>query len=129
MISDWDPSKWIIYLLHHYTPLVPTIASTPSSSILKAQAAVLRAEADRLLQSLPAHHRATPIDELPIWTANEAMKQHGGCAVDLVGEDEWMRRRRVLILIDDAFIDVGGYLEEHVSLVLSPSIGFDPVLI
>ncbi|KAK4058273.1 hypothetical protein OIO90_000430 [Microbotryomycetes sp. JL221] len=38
---DWDPSKWIIYTLHHLTPLVPKVYQTADYEILKARAHVL----------------------------------------------------------------------------------------
>lgn len=115
MTSDWDPSKWIIYLLH-LTPLVPSVARTPSSSILKAQASILRAEADRLTSSIPAEQRAKSLADLPRWSKEEAMARHGQWVVDYVGEEEWRRRRMVLLLIEGCLVDVGGYLDEHVSL-------------
>ncbi|KAI5475934.1 hypothetical protein MNV49_000709 [Pseudohyphozyma bogoriensis] len=46
-VLDWDPTKWTIYLLHHFTPFIPSIKQTPTSEILKAQAHVLSVRAHR----------------------------------------------------------------------------------
>lgn len=110
VISDWDPTKWIIYFLHVYTPLVPLIARTPESAIKKAKAHVHRAHADRLDASVPPEERIRKLEELPVWSRAEIRKRHG----------EWVqgdngRRRRVLLLLEGCIVDAGGYLNEHVS--------------
>lgn len=46
-MTDWDPTKWTIYVLHHFTPFVPKVRQTPESEILKARAHVLATQADR----------------------------------------------------------------------------------
>ncbi|KAK4051941.1 hypothetical protein OIV83_002646 [Microbotryomycetes sp. JL201] len=38
---DWDPSKWMIYTLHHLTPFVPKVYKTADYEVLKARAHVL----------------------------------------------------------------------------------------
>ncbi|KAM0788281.1 hypothetical protein ACM66B_001427 [Microbotryomycetes sp. NB124-2] len=38
---DWDPSKWMIYTLHHLTPFVPRMYQTADYEVLKARAHVL----------------------------------------------------------------------------------------
>jgi hypothetical protein len=106
MTSDWDPTKWIIYILHLYTPLVPSIARTAESSITKARARVHMAEADRLFGTVKADEMVKDPSELPVWTKSEAVRKHG----------EWANgdRRRVLLLLEGCLVDVGGYLEDHV---------------
>ncbi|KAA1102335.1 hypothetical protein PGTUg99_027945 [Puccinia graminis f. sp. tritici] len=39
---DWDPSKWIIYLLHRYTSLIPKINYTESSEVEEVRQRVLK---------------------------------------------------------------------------------------
>jgi stearoyl-CoA desaturase (delta-9 desaturase) len=102
--SDWDPTKWIIWLLHLYTPFVPSIARTPESAIHTAQAKVHMAHADRLYASVPTHERVKPIEELPVWSRAEVLRRHGH-----VHEN----RRRVLLLVEGCIVDVGGYLDDH----------------
>jgi hypothetical protein len=102
-LSDWDPTKWIISALHNYTPFVPTIATTPEAEILKARAHVHRLHADRLTSQIP--HSELPRDDttLPQWTK-----------ADLARELE-MDEGAVFLLIDGYIVDVGGYLDVHVS--------------
>lgn len=108
--SDWDPTKWIIYILHIYTPLVPSIARTPESSISKARARMHMAEADRLFGTVNADQMVKDLSQLPSWTKGEVLRKHG----------EWTGdRRRVLLILESCVVDVGGYLEDHVRLFLS----------
>ncbi|KAL0489760.1 stearoyl-CoA desaturase [Acrasis kona] len=36
-LTDWDPTKWIIYALHTFTNLVPTVRRIPAQDIEKAR--------------------------------------------------------------------------------------------
>jgi stearoyl-CoA desaturase (delta-9 desaturase) len=47
-ILDWDPTKWTIYLLHHFTPFVPVVHQVSESEILKARAHVLSVRSHKL---------------------------------------------------------------------------------
>lgn len=108
--ADWDPTKWIIYFLHVYTPLVPSIARTPESAIRKAKAHVHRANADRLDAAVPADERVRKLEELPVWSRAEVRKRHGEWVATRDG-----RRRRVLLLLEGCVVDAGAYLEDHAS--------------
>ncbi|WAR52238.1 hypothetical protein PtB15_1B679 [Puccinia triticina] len=44
---DWDPSKWIIYLLHRYTSLVPKINYTDSREVEEVRQRVLKLTSSR----------------------------------------------------------------------------------
>ena len=44
---DWDPTKWVIWTLHHLTPFVPRVHQTPESEILKARAHVLEGRSEQ----------------------------------------------------------------------------------
>ncbi|ORY21154.1 hypothetical protein BCR39DRAFT_554136 [Naematelia encephala] len=118
--ADWDPSKWIIYILHRYTSLVPSIARTPEAAVVSAQARVHMAEADRLVASIPPSHKVKPKEDLPLWTKADVRKRHGQWIVD-----DGVRRRRVLLVIEGCVVDAGSYLEDHPGgehLLLSHSI-------
>ncbi|WWC64975.1 uncharacterized protein I303_107589 [Kwoniella dejecticola CBS 10117] len=106
--ADWDPTKWIIWMLHKYTSLVPSIAQTPDSAIRKARARVYMAQATRITDALPPHEVVKPKEELPVWSRAEVRKRHG----EYVKEDHIIRRR-VLVLLEGCVVDVGGYLEDH----------------
>ncbi|KAJ9096422.1 hypothetical protein QFC21_005244 [Naganishia friedmannii] len=107
-LSDWDPTKWIIWVLHRYTPLVPTISTTHESEVLKARAHVHRLHADRLTSQIPEGDMAKEDAELPLWTKQDVLREldHDGGAV--------------FLLIDGYIVDVGGYLDIH-SLKISSS--------
>lgn len=102
--SDWDPTKWIIWVLHRYTPFVPTISTTHESEVLKARAHVHRLHADRLTSQIPKDDMAKDDAELPLWTKQDVLRE-----LEL---DEGA----VFLLIDGYIVDVGGYLDIHVSL-------------
>ncbi|RSH87110.1 hypothetical protein EHS25_003599 [Saitozyma podzolica] len=133
--ADWDPSKWAIYLLHKYTPLIPSIARTPESAVLQAQARVHIAQADRLVASVSIDETAKPIESLPVWSREEVRKRHGEWVASKDGE----RRRRVLLVLEGCVVDAGGYIDDHPGgeqLLLAncvrplrrlPSIPFDPL--
>ena len=115
-LSDWDPTKWIIFFLHVYTTLVPSIARTPESSIRKAKAHVHRAEADRLDASVPTEERVCRLEELPVWSRAEVRKRHGEWVVGREG-----KRRRVLLIVEGCVVDAGPYLDDHVRTQLAAS--------
>lgn len=102
--SDWDPTKWIIWLLHVYTPFVPTIARTPDAAIHTAQAKIHMAHADRHFANVPNEHRIKPMEELPIWSTRDVVRRHGQVTET---------HRRVLLLVEGCIVDVGSYLEDH----------------
>ena len=66
-----------------------------------------RAEADRLVSTVPVDERVRQLDELPVWSRAEVRKRHGE-RVD--------GRRRILLLLEGCVIDAGGYIEDHVSI-------------
>lgn len=105
--SDWDPTKWIIWVLHRYTPFVPTIATTPEAEVLKARAHVHRLHADRLTSQIPSSDIAKDDTQLPHWTKADLARE--------LEEDEGA----VFLLIDGYIVDAGGYLDVHVSQQLS----------
>ncbi|SCV67904.1 BQ2448_5515 [Microbotryum intermedium] len=47
-VFDWDPSKWIIWGLHFFTPWVPKMHQTPEAEILRAKAHVLAVRAEKV---------------------------------------------------------------------------------
>lgn len=107
--SDWDPSKWVIWFFHTYTPFVPTVTTTPEAAILKARAHVHHHEAERLTGLVPPGARAIAEHELPVWTRAEVLKTHGTWI-----DDDGLSRRRVLLLVQGFVLDVGQYIDEHV---------------
>lgn len=111
VISDWDPTKWIIWFLHRYTPLVPSISRTPEDAIRKARAHVHMAEAHRLVASVSDDERVQPLEELPVWSRAEVRKRHGERVIGRDGK----ARRRVLLVLEGCVVDAGGFLVDHVS--------------
>ena len=102
---------------------MPSIARTPESAIAKARASVHTLHAERLTALVPSDERAKSRAELPVWSAHEAVRRNG----QVVSRKGWSRRC-VLVLVDGCLVDVGGYLEDHVSL-LSSSFACWPVFL
>ena len=121
--SDWDPTKWIIWLLHEFTPLVPILHRTPESAITSAKARVHMARATRLYDTIPLDEREKPLADLPVWSRAEVKKRHGEIVV-LPSEDEenpvtsvsW---RRLLLIIEGCVVDAGKFVYDHVSFCIS----------
>ena len=97
-------------MFHKYTPFVPTVTTTPEAAILKARAHVHHHEAERLSGMVPAGAHAIPEDELPVWSKADVLKTHGAWI-----DGDGLSRRRVLLLVQGFVLDVGEYIEEHVS--------------
>ncbi|KAG7566925.1 hypothetical protein FFLO_01304 [Filobasidium floriforme] len=104
--QDWDPTKWIIWALHTYTPLVPTIRRTKEAEINKAKAHVHRIQAERLTALVPEVEKSKEDHELPEWTVEETLAQ--------------VASGQALLLIDGYIVDVSDYLDEHVSSTPMP---------
>ena len=98
---DWDPTKWIIWALHTYTPFVPTIRRTKDAEIHKAKAHVHRLQAERLTALVPELEKSKEDHELPVWTSEETSSRAAS--------------GQALLLIDGYIVDVSDYLDEHVS--------------
>ena len=93
------------------------IARTPESAVVKARARIYMAEADRLFGSVKADEMVKSVAELPVWSKGDVIRRHG----EWVGKEG---RRRVLVLLEGCIVDVGGYLEDHVSLLVSSNLIF-----
>lgn len=52
---DWDPSKWIIYILHHYTNLVPKVHSTDPDEVEQVRQRVLKITSSKRKDGRPSH--------------------------------------------------------------------------
>lgn len=78
------------------------------------------AEADRLFGTVKADEMVKPIEDLPVWSRGEVIKRHGEYARSAQGDGDGEGRRRVLVLLEGCLVDVGGYLEDHVSAILFP---------
>ena len=117
---DWDPTKWIIHMLHTYTPFVPSIARTPESAIRKARARVYLAHAERLTSSLAVGETIRPLAELPVWSRREVKRRNGEW---VTGQDGTLRRR-VLLLLEGCVVDAGGFLEDHVCPLFRRGAGY-----
>jgi stearoyl-CoA desaturase (delta-9 desaturase) len=64
------------------------------------------AEADRLFGTVKADEMVKDVNDLPVWTRGEVIRRHG---------ERDGKKRRVLLLLEGCIVDVGGYLEDHVS--------------
>ncbi|KZT62668.1 hypothetical protein CALCODRAFT_489670 [Calocera cornea HHB12733] len=114
---DWDPTKWVIWLLYKCTPFVPRIRVTPEPDVLKARARVLEEEADldgtdgakkeelrkkaaKLRAMVPPQAWGTPEEKLETWGRKQLQNyvENG---------------RRKVLLIDGCIIDITSYMKDH----------------
>ncbi|ORY88843.1 fatty acid desaturase-domain-containing protein [Leucosporidium creatinivorum] len=113
-LLDWDPTKWLIYTLHHLTPsLVPKIHQTPESEILKARAHVLEGRADRARSKEEAEESESSAlgrkGGLPRWTKKQLVQQ-----VSSLRADSSEEKQPILLLLLEGFaVDVSAYASEH----------------
>ncbi|CCG81290.1 Stearoyl-CoA desaturase [Taphrina deformans PYCC 5710] len=91
---DWDPTKWIVYLLHQYTALVPSIRKISARDIDRARARVALSHSP-----LAGYARTTDMNvDLPRMTLAEAKKQF---------------MDKPVVVIEGYVVEVGAYAEEH----------------
>ncbi|EJU02565.1 hypothetical protein DACRYDRAFT_88363 [Dacryopinax primogenitus] len=130
---DWDPTKWLIWLFHKFTPFAPRIRVTPEPDILKARAHVLDAEADldgvdsikkaalqkkaaELRALVPPYEWGIPEHKLEAWGRKQL-------------ETYVENRGRKVVLVDGWFVDVTSYIKDHPggSSILSRYLAVSPV--
>ncbi|GAA94643.1 hypothetical protein E5Q_01296 [Mixia osmundae IAM 14324] len=114
-IADYDPTKWVIWMLHRFTSLVPVIYATPEHEILEARAHVLHSKASRLQDlssdSEAPNSRIPSDDSLPIWRVDEVTEH-----VRLLTADKMARgslKRPLVIIVDSYALDVASYASLH----------------
>ncbi|KAH9823825.1 hypothetical protein DFH28DRAFT_226189 [Melampsora americana] len=88
---DWDPTKWIIYLLYTYTPLVTKIYFTPPEEIALARKRVLRMTS---LTPRPSHKVGGPrwfpsFEDLFRQPASESSHTREIDSDEDTGESQW----------------------------------------
>lgn len=91
---DWDPTKWIVYVLHRYTTLIPTIRKINARDIDRARARVA-------LSHSPFSSFAGPVEakrDLPKLTRED---------IERIYQD------KAVVIIEGYLVEVGSYAEEH----------------
>jgi len=89
--TDWDPTKWIIYLLHNFTSQVPSIRRTPKNEVERARQRVIG-------EKKPNPRTRTELEDLPLVRQSEIEDRFGNEAV---------------IVLEGYAVDVGGFAKEH----------------
>jgi stearoyl-CoA desaturase (Delta-9 desaturase) len=89
--ADWDPSKWIIYLIHKFTTQIPSVRRTPDSEVERARQRVLH---ERTFSVRPPQK---PRD-LPVIRESQVKDRFCGLPV---------------IVLERYVIDVGAFAKEH----------------
>ncbi|KZO96323.1 hypothetical protein CALVIDRAFT_563820 [Calocera viscosa TUFC12733] len=115
---DWDPTKWVIWILHKYTPFVTRIRVTSEPDILKARARILdidaadlgstedakkealRKKAAELRALVPPQEWGIPEEKLETWGRKQLQSyvENG---------------RKKVVLIDGCVVDVTSYMKDH----------------
>jgi stearoyl-CoA desaturase (delta-9 desaturase) len=90
--TDWDPTKWIIYLLHKFTTQIPIVRRTPDSEVERARQRVL---SEQRLSSQQSNTK--PRELLKIRKSQVQDKFHG----------------QAVIVLEGYVIDVGAFAREH----------------
>ena len=90
--TDWDPTKWIIYLLHNFTTQIPSVRRTPDAEVERARERVI-------VEKLPSERQPqSRLPELPAIRANQVKKRY---------------RDEPIIVLDGYVVDVGTFAREH----------------
>lgn len=105
-LFDWDPSKWIIELLHRYTGLITSVYLTNDEDINYAQAAVAQNDEGFMTGSNAFEDSLhySEAESIPIWRSEHViahLRSHP---------------HSKLIFVDGFVVDIAEYLPEHVSL-------------
>lgn len=90
---DWDPTKWIIHLLHKYTSLIPSIRKISPRDIDRARARVALAHSP-----LSVFAKTVTRDDLPLLTVDQVSRLY---------------KDKPVIILDGYLVDVGEYAAEH----------------
>ena len=130
-IKNYDPTRWIIYLLHKFTSLFPSVCRTSDTDVLKSRMCMLRTEASSVKKTNPA--AAGTLED----GAEKVQNAISAVTSKLASEDsdsdsgsEPVRTRaelevyvqghtsdsgkRMLLLIEGRAIDVTSFGKEHV---------------
>lgn len=91
---DWDPTKWIVYVLHRYTTLIPSIRKISAKDIDRARARVALAHSPLSAYTGAVETKA----DLPRLTKRQI-------------EDRY--KDKPVVIIEGYLVDVGSYAEEH----------------
>jgi stearoyl-CoA desaturase (Delta-9 desaturase) len=88
--TDWDPTKWLIYILHTITSQIPSLRRTPDSEVEKARQQVIIEKS--------SHQRQPPIRNLPIVHTSQIQEFYKG---------------KPVIILEGYAVDVGAFAKEH----------------
>ena len=90
--TDWDPTKWLIYLIHRFTTQIPTVRRTPDSEVERARQQVIA-------EKTPSDRRPLPRPrEFPVIRSSQIKEQY---------------RDEPVIVLNGYVIDVGEFAKEH----------------
>ncbi|CAE6434063.1 unnamed protein product [Rhizoctonia solani] len=141
--KDWDPSKWIIWALYQFTPLVTRVRRAREEDISRARRWMTYAHG--LGKDHLPHGWETVDDDAFFDTVAEVENESGDRGADQPQEKEYEKwdlirlesyvqnERRIILLIDGWIVDVTQYMSEHPggSALLGrysfkPRLGVDP---
>ncbi|KAG9102890.1 hypothetical protein FRC06_000884 [Ceratobasidium sp. 370] len=107
--QDWDPSKWIIWTLHKFTPLVTRVRQARDEDVARA----------RKWMTIHAQGK----DHLPYgWEDSDDDFLEESPQSQVQPLEEWdrdrletyiLKERRVIVLIDGWIVDITNYMKEH----------------
>jgi stearoyl-CoA desaturase (Delta-9 desaturase) len=90
--TDWDPTKWIIFLIHKFTTQIPSVRRTPDSEVERARRRVLM---DRSHSTRPQTMKTRDLPSIPARDVKERF------------------RGQPVIVLEGYVVDVGAFAREH----------------
>ncbi|CAG8591394.1 120_t:CDS:2 [Funneliformis caledonium] len=96
-LFDWDPTKWIIYVIHLFTNQIPSLIRAPENEVRKA---MLNMELIKLQQNREQCNWGVDPSTLPVMT----YKQY---------KEKQNRERKEWILVGEFVLDVSNFKDAH----------------
>jgi len=116
----WDPTGWLIWFLHKFTPLIPKVHRVPEADVHKAQAHMFRTEALKYTVSDPK--KRAELEAKANETEAKIPKELRGPSEEVQGR-VWGRteleryvfeEKRKVLLVHGWALDVTKAMTEHV---------------
>ena len=89
--TDWDPTKWLIYILHRFTSQIPCVRRTPDTEVERARNRVA-------IEMSPVQDTLPKPRSLPCISTDEVKKRYSN---------------RPVIVLEGYLVDVGTFAGEH----------------
>jgi stearoyl-CoA desaturase (Delta-9 desaturase) len=116
-LTNRDPTRWLIWTLHKFTSLIPSLRRTEDLDVLKARLYMIRTEASSISNRNPVaarelERRAQVLQSsLPVQEISKGEATWGRTEL----EDFVISGSRTVLLIEGHAADVTSFIKEHAS--------------